>query len=155
LAAEYRDAAADPKTADETHQEIAAEMAESINMADRAAVKIAGFVRGIKFQTRDLAARDAIAFDPVAVIQDALLLLGPGLRDARVPAEFKPPANVPRLYGAPGRLAQVVTNLVTNAVDASRPKGGGKIRIEVRPDQEDRVLLSVTDSGVGIRPEVA
>jgi signal transduction histidine kinase len=57
------------------------------------------------------------------------------------------------IFGLPGRLAQVVTNLVTNAIDASRPKGGGSIVLWLGP-KAGQVELRVTDAGTGIPPEI-
>lgn len=54
------------------------------------------------------------------------------------------------LYGEPSALYQVVTNLIRNAVDASR----GRERVEVTLDQAgDTLRLTVRDRGVGIAPE--
>src|SRR5205807_2107336 len=57
------------------------------------------------------------------------------------------------LSGSPARLAQVVTNLVMNAIDASAEKGGGTItlRLEAAPEA---VTLQVKDRGSGIPPEL-
>jgi PAS domain S-box-containing protein len=48
------------------------------------------------------------------------------------------------------RLEQVLDNLINNAIKYS-PKGG-EIRVRIEP-QEDQVLLSVRDQGLGLRPE--
>jgi signal transduction histidine kinase/ActR/RegA family two-component response regulator len=45
------------------------------------------------------------------------------------------------------RLRQVLSNLISNAIKYNRP--GGSVRVEIRP-AGDRVLLSVTDTGLGI-----
>ena len=54
-----------------------------------------------------------------------------------------------RLRADPRRLRQVVANLLDNA--AKYTPQGGRIEIEVRPEQEN-VLLSVRDTGMGIEP---
>src|SRR5262249_60951813 len=51
----------------------------------------------------------------------------------------------------PDRLAQVVTNLLTNAAKYSDP--GSRIVLRARRDG-GRVALSVRDQGVGIAPEM-
>jgi signal transduction histidine kinase len=48
------------------------------------------------------------------------------------------------------RLAQVITNLVTNAVHYN--KTGGEIRVTTAREK-DSVLLTVADTGLGIAPE--
>jgi len=53
--------------------------------------------------------------------------------------------------GDPVRLAQVVSNLLTNAARYTEP--GGSIRLQARRDGND-VLISVRDTGIGLAPEV-
>jgi signal transduction histidine kinase len=52
--------------------------------------------------------------------------------------------------GNPGKLRQVVTNLIKNAVEAAAPRGSVRIETEASPDW---VKVSVADSGPGIPPE--
>jgi signal transduction histidine kinase len=63
-------------------------------------------------------------------------------------------AGTPALWGDAGKLGQVLTNLITNAIDAYRDAGadGGEIGVFVAPDGSDAVLR-VRDAGAGIRPE--
>jgi signal transduction histidine kinase len=49
------------------------------------------------------------------------------------------------------RLKQVLVNLLTNAIKYNRPKG--EVRIEANADAEGRVVLRVSDTGVGMTPE--
>lgn len=55
------------------------------------------------------------------------------------------------VYGDPIRLQQVVANLLNNAIKFT--PAGGRIDIRLAP-REGRVELQITDSGIGIRPEV-
>jgi PAS domain S-box-containing protein len=59
------------------------------------------------------------------------------------------------IYGAPGELTQVVSNLISNAVDAS--PAGSTVRVRVRRRRANAVLV-VSDQGdgipVGVRPMV-
>ena len=54
-----------------------------------------------------------------------------------------------RLSGDKGRLAQVVSNLLTNAAKYTEP--GGEIVVEGRREG-DEIVLSVKDTGIGISP---
>jgi PAS domain S-box-containing protein len=64
-----------------------------------------------------------------------------------------PPVEEPLHVNADGaRLAQVVTNLLTNA--AKFTPAGGSVRITVSPTEDGRVAVSVVDSGSGIEPEL-
>jgi len=51
------------------------------------------------------------------------------------------------IYGAPGEITQVVSNLISNAVDASRPGSSIRIRVKHRPGG---AILIVSDQGTGI-----
>ena len=54
------------------------------------------------------------------------------------------------ITGEPGRLQQVITNLVANAIHHGR--NGGEVRISVRTEA-DHAVLEVADNGPGIAPE--
>jgi signal transduction histidine kinase len=56
------------------------------------------------------------------------------------------------VYGSPLRLTQVLINLIVNATQAI-PKRG-RIDIETCTTPEQRVLISVRDTGVGMTPDV-
>jgi len=147
-AASVEDAAVTPAD----HLAIAREMRHGVTLAATSARKAAEFVRGIKTQTRDLSPTERHPFDAVPYVREALLLLSYALRQANCAASFVPEQEHVELYGSPGRLSQVVTNLVTNAIDASVPRGGGPIHVTLTRGV-DTIDLSVTDSGSGIAPE--
>jgi two-component system, OmpR family, sensor kinase len=60
-------------------------------------------------------------------------------------------ARVPPVLGQQTRLEQVVVNLVENASKYTPP--GGRITVDVG-EESGQVVLQVSDTGVGIRPEV-
>jgi signal transduction histidine kinase len=153
LVDEYRTSVSDEKVTPEDHGAIAKEMSEAIRVATSAAEKVAGFVHGIKFQTRDLPAKEYRLFDAVPVVSDTLLLLNHALRQVSCSIAFEHEASSIELFGSPGRLAQVVTNLVTNAIDASRAKGGGPIVLSLAQN-DGTVVLKVADRGHGIPDDI-
>ncbi|MFN2331395.1 MAG: ATP-binding protein [Halomonas sp.] len=55
-----------------------------------------------------------------------------------------------RVLADPGRLRQVLINLVSNAVKFTEQ---GEIRLEVRPEGNGRLRFEVVDTGCGIAPE--
>ncbi len=59
----------------------------------------------------------------------------------------------PAVLGDPGRLRQILTNLLSNAMKFTEH---GEISLTVRPspDTADRLEFQVRDTGIGIRPEV-
>lgn len=91
------------------------------------------------------------------VVERVQLLLARVLGD-QVGVEFRPGETLP-VRADPGQLEQVVMNLVVNARDAMQ--SGGTVVIETStmappggPDGQPFVELSVTDTGIGMPPEV-
>ncbi|HUA26848.1 MAG TPA: response regulator [Steroidobacteraceae bacterium] len=62
-------------------------------------------------------------------------------------------SGLPEIHGADNEIRDAITNLIFNAVDAS-PKGGViVVRSSVSSTEPQRVLLEVSDSGVGMDEE--
>lgn len=61
--------------------------------------------------------------------------------------------SLPKLYGDKDRLVQVITNIISNAIKFT-PQGG-RIRIDAHHELSPRpqILVSITDTGVGIPAE--
>jgi signal transduction histidine kinase len=83
-----------------------------------------------------------------AIIESALETAGPLLLGRRQKFELIVPETPVLLHVDPMRLAQVLSNLLSNAAKYTEP--GGRIRLEAVRDGED-VVVSVVDSGIGIR----
>jgi DNA-binding LacI/PurR family transcriptional regulator/signal transduction histidine kinase len=146
---EYRSSIAEPEAAARDPEVIAGEMAELNAMVQKAAERTVSFVQSIKTQTRDLSKAEPRNFDAVPVIEEAVLLLNPQIRKGNCPVEFRHSWPTVIIKGVAGRLAQVVTNLINNAIEASIPKGGGPILLELETDGEG-ATLTVRDRGTGI-----
>ena len=99
---------------------------------------------------------EALVFAPSGVVQDVVELLGPAAKahGLRLVGDVDPavPAAV---VSDPGRVRQVLTNLVGNAVKFTEQ---GEVRIAVDVADADaqtvRVRFRVSDTGVGIAPDV-
>lgn len=57
-----------------------------------------------------------------------------------------------RTHADPNQLENAILNLAVNARDAM--PGGGRLTIATRNDGEDQVVITVSDTGVGMPPEV-
>ncbi|HEX7616237.1 MAG TPA: response regulator [Thermoanaerobaculia bacterium] len=82
-----------------------------------------------------------------AVIESALETAGPLLHGRGQSFELVVPKTPVLLHVDPMRLAQILSNLLSNAAKFTEP--GGRIRLEAVRDGED-VVVSVVDSGIGI-----
>jgi signal transduction histidine kinase len=82
------------------------------------------------------------------VVRESVTLFGPLAQGKGVVMTARlVPAQV---TGDPARLGQVVTNLLSNAVQYNRP--GGEVLVELQ-SQDKEVFLSVKDNGCGIPRE--
>jgi signal transduction histidine kinase len=84
-------------------------------------------------------------------VDDTLDLLRHRLKDVRVEKDVDPAL---RVNGFAGQIDQVLMNLVTNGAQAigGRP-GGGTIRIRAKAEG-DTAVVTVSDDGPGIPPEL-
>jgi len=92
---------------------------------------------------------ESIEFDIDHAIDEVLTLFGDTARAKGLVLECEIDAATPRrLVGDPGRLRQVVMNLVANALKFTKE---GMVCIRVGPDRDrDGLRISITDTGPGI-----
>jgi C4-dicarboxylate-specific signal transduction histidine kinase len=92
-----------------------------------------------------------------AVVEGALAMVHPALRDALVAVDMALADPAPVVSGHPLLLEQVLSNLLLNARDAlmTRPATmPRRVRIASAPGKDGMVALTVADTGGGIAPEV-
>ncbi|UCF94498.1 MAG: PAS domain-containing protein [Desulfobacterales bacterium] len=88
------------------------------------------------------------------LIEQILFLNANLLKIAGVKVETRLEPNMPDLVGSEDQLQQVFMNLVSNAVEAMEPSGGGILRIESKHSlREGKILVKFQDTGIGIPPE--
>jgi PAS domain S-box-containing protein len=88
--------------------------------------------------------------NPGAVLRDAVETVQPEAEDREVYLDVEKVQELPALYGDPGRLTQVVWNLLSNSLKYSPPGA----TVMVRMGRADGgVVLEVSDSGPGIPAE--
>ncbi len=99
---------------------------------------------------------DAVDFAAAGVIEEVLALLSPRARGKELALRLEVAADVPpRLNGDPGRMRQILLNLVGNAVKFTE-SGFVHVGVSQQALEDDRVALrvEVVDTGPGIAPEV-
>ena len=80
-------------------------------------------------------------------LEDTLVLLAHRIRDVNVIRAY---GSLPPIEAYPGRLNQVWTNLIGNALDAMGERGTLTVRTEVA--DADHVKVQIQDDGPGIAP---
>jgi signal transduction histidine kinase len=93
----------------------------------------------------------ALPVDAGEVIRAALELMRPQRRFHEVELACDVPPDLPPVVASPGRLTQVLVNLLLNAADAVG--GAGRVVCRARRDGA-AVVIEVADSGPGVPPEL-
>lgn len=94
-----------------------------------------------------------LPIDITAVVDSTLSLAAEEIRrKARLVRDLRP---VPTVRATDARIAQIVLNLVSNALQAmlEGTPAENELVVVTRPAEDDRVLLEVRDNGVGIPAE--
>ena len=107
----------------------------------------------------DLSKAEAGKFDlncedlaPSELITECLKLMRGRAMEARLSLSQVAGPDIPRLLADRLRLKQILLNLLSNAIKFTPP--GGSIRASVECDAQGQVVLSVSDTGIGIAPEM-
>jgi CheY-like chemotaxis protein len=98
---------------------------------------------------------DLRPFRPHSLVRGTLNSLDTQARLKGLRLAYEPQATVPpHLIGDPGRLRQILINLIGNAIKFSK-QGVVQVRVLRQPDQRGQAVLrfEVQDQGVGIVPE--
>ena len=98
---------------------------------------------------------EMLDFDLVRTVEGAVEMFAERARLKSIELACEIPAQIPRrLRGDPGRLRQVITNLIGNAIKFTE-RGEVVIRLSVESESDKDVVIcfTVKDTGVGISPE--
>ena len=92
----------------------------------------------------------SINFDPTTLLNECIAIITPEASKDNILIESNYDENTPNISGDPDKIKQAVLNLLSNAVKYNLP--GGKIFVQCKL-QDDDLLISVEDTGVGIPEE--
>ncbi|MGC9041225.1 MAG: ATP-binding protein, partial [Roseiflexus sp.] len=88
-----------------------------------------------------------------SIIIDAVRRLSSLALDRAISVEIGVDSNIPHIYADIGLVGRVIQNLVSNAIKFSNRGGLVRVQAAVRPeDGQEKVLVAVSDQGVGIAP---
>jgi signal transduction histidine kinase/DNA-binding NarL/FixJ family response regulator len=87
------------------------------------------------------------------VIQETIVLLLSEATQYSISVRTELTADLPEVMGDRVQLQQVVMNLITNSIDAMKSVDGTReLTIKSRRVEEEQLLVSVSDTGVGLPP---
>ena len=114
---------------------------EQIVYMDKIVSDLQAFVQPVKIDKKPFSLTQLVSsiLETVMIPQEILV-------------QIRIPENIPRIKADPQLIKRVLINLVTNAVQAM-PEGG-RLEISSNADVEDKLLLYVEDSGVGIPDQI-
>lgn len=92
-----------------------------------------------------------VDFDIAQLVQAQCDLARPLAEKKNLALQTDVPADLPPMRQDQGRVHQVLNNLLSNAVKFT-PEGG-RIKVVVRRNDQDKLVLQVSDTGVGIAEE--
>ena len=85
------------------------------------------------------------------VAQSVSRLVVARAKEGKVRLNLHIPRDFPALRGEEKAMKQILTNLLTNAIKFTSE--GGSVTLSARVDEENNMILSVIDSGIGIAPD--
>jgi signal transduction histidine kinase len=91
------------------------------------------------------------AVDLAATVDAACRIIAPKAKAAEIALERDLPEELPRLTADQRMTRQILINLLSNAVKFT--PAGGRITVRAQVDAAGRVVLSVSDTGIGMAPE--
>lgn len=116
--------------------------------------RAADLVQRFKRSSIDRGSQQQREYKLAELIQDVLTMLSNTLKRTAIQVVVDCPDDF-KLYGTPGLLEQVLTNLITNSIthgydNGSRP---GKIVIKARRAEKQRLIIDYQDDGIGMNDE--
>lgn len=122
---------------------------EIVDQIGKGIVRIRDIVRQIlDFHRPGTEARSTL--DTNHVLNEVLAIFSNDIRNRHVNLELKLAPTLPQIEGSVGRLQQVFTNIIMNALDAIEESGTLTVRTL---DTDGEILVEFADSGCGIPPE--
>lgn len=149
LAEELQESIGHSAVTEQDLREIVAEMVGCANQVERALERSSVYINSIRQQTRLTHAED-VKFKPYDRLREIEVLLAHELRRSAIDLEFSGVDSQLTLVGPALRFDQILTNLVSNSIDACQQSGRGTtIRVASRVEGQ-RAIIRTFDDGPGI-----
>jgi signal transduction histidine kinase len=116
------------------------------------AERMGGLIERLRMSYRPTQLEDFQAVQINTIVEDVYALMSTHLRHKEIAFEFHPDPDLPAVFGLPDQLRQVTLNLFINAVEAM--SSGGRLTVATETQNQEYVVLSVSDTGAGINPSI-
>lgn len=130
--------------------------ARAVNNAIEDAKRAGEIVRRVRAMFKGDSTKKA-AIDMVALVREVVGLIGSELALRKIKMQIEASPSVPTVFGDRILLQQCILNLLMNAVDAiaNVQSDQREVTIEIAPEKQGWVAVSVHDAGPGIHPSIA
>ncbi len=122
-----------------------------LNSMDSCADKIIALVNSLRNQIRNIGSDSVTDISITNILKDIKLILNNELKKNNVTLDISVEEDI-HINGNPTKLSQVITNIITNAIQAYDGKGG-KVEVILRK-QKNNAVISVIDHASGIPERV-
>jgi signal transduction histidine kinase len=95
---------------------------------------------------------DLTDFDIVKVVGEVMSELKPNIESAGLSVDFK--SDVPSyvIHADLGKIKQVIGNLIDNSIKYTK-EGGISLQVKTDEKETDKIIISISDTGIGIAKE--
>lgn len=139
---------------DQCNDKMAATLREPLQSAADQAIRAGEIIRHMRnFVARGETDREVVQLGPIVEEASALALIGTKEADLRVSLNLDPAASA--VFADKIQIQQVILNLVRNAIEAMEDMPRRELVIATALKDAKAALISVTDTGTGISPDIA
>jgi two-component system NtrC family sensor kinase len=115
--------------------------------------RMANMIERLRATYRPVHADDFVPTQINHIVEDVYALTSTHLRHNQIVFEFHPDLDLPLILALADQIRQVVLNLLMNAVESMT--SGGKLTVNTNfLCESNEILLTVSDTGEGIPPEI-
>ncbi len=144
----------DKEVTEQDYREIYTEARDWLARVREACMYMSDIITVVKGQAANMAVTEDAEFSLDSMFKRVVLLMRHELQNSgcRLVINNDMHKDV-TINGDINNMVQVVTNLINNAIDAMRPKGGGSINIDIASDSQALKII-VKDYGTGVPEDV-
>jgi C4-dicarboxylate-specific signal transduction histidine kinase len=129
------------------------EAREAASRIVKDATRAAGIINGIRLLFKKSTPQRELV-DVNEAIREMIVLLRSEATRHNITVRMELAADLPRIMGDRVQLQQVLTNLIMNSIDAMKEVDGTReLAIKSQRTEKEEVLVSVSDTGVGLPPQ--